>query len=101
METTGTGVGGSGGVRMGRVSETLLDTGHLVAFEQPAECAEASAVFIADELRRWEAEERERNKRWYSLSRPERVQMNDRWRHHLGISPKQGTLRPGKPGTKL
>nr|POF20047.1 abhydrolase domain-containing protein mpah [Quercus suber] len=85
LETTGIGVGGSGGVGKGRVSEAVLDTGHLVAFEKPRDCAEVSAAFIADELGRWETEERERDRRWYSLSRRERVEINDPWRHYLGL----------------
>src|SRR5690606_27690140 len=50
LELTGTGVGGSGGVKAGRVAAaTLAGHGHLVALEAPGWCAEEIARFVAGE----------------------------------------------------
>ena len=83
MDRTGTAFNGNGGAAKGRVESAVLDCGHLVAMEKPTECAEASANFIDRELRRWEEEERQRREIWDSMSRRERVDINDRWREHL------------------
>lgn len=56
VERTGTGVGGSGGVKEGRVSQVVIpDTGHLLPFEQPAKCAAAAAEWIAKDVAAWSA----------------------------------------------
>ncbi|TKA67520.1 hypothetical protein B0A55_10140 [Friedmanniomyces simplex] len=83
METTGTGVGGSGGAAQGTVHETVLDCGHLVPMEMPKECADVCAASIALELDRWDAEERKRHTAWSSLSRRERIDINDEWRRRI------------------
>lgn len=87
VETTGTGVGGSGGVEAGRVAEVVLrDCGHLVGMERPGECAEASAAFVDAELGRWEARERSWDEALEGLSRRERVGINDLWREKTGAA---------------
>ena len=58
MARTGTGAGGSGGAKEGRVQEVVLDCGHLVGMEKPDECADACVDFMVDELDRWEDKER-------------------------------------------
>jgi pimeloyl-ACP methyl ester carboxylesterase len=93
IETTGTGVGGSGGAEVGKVKEVVLDCGHLVGMERPAECAEATACFIEAELGRWEAQERARDEALEGLGRRERVGINERWRGMVGAKGKpQGRL---------
>lgn len=84
MESTGTGVGGSGGVKAGKVKEVVLDCGHLVGFEAPGECAEATASFIDAEVGMWEAQERRRDEALRGLERRERVGINERWREEVG-----------------
>ncbi|KAK5707749.1 hypothetical protein LTR97_000287 [Elasticomyces elasticus] len=83
MTITGTGVGGSGGAAEGMVGETVLDCGHLVPMERPKECAEACASHINHELVRWNDEEQKRQVVWNSLSRRERVDINDEWKRHM------------------
>ncbi|KAK5674700.1 hypothetical protein LTS10_012701 [Elasticomyces elasticus] len=83
MTTTGTGVGGSGGASEGMVGETVLDCGHLVPMERPTECAEVCASHIADSLDKWDDEEQKRQAVWNSLSRRQRVDINDEWKHHM------------------
>ncbi|KKY34922.1 putative toxin biosynthesis protein [Diaporthe ampelina] len=64
METTGCGVGGSGGARAGRVKELVVaGTGHLVAMEKPGQVAAGAAEFIRREWERWRHEEDE-YRRW-------------------------------------
>jgi len=84
VETTGTGVGGSGGVKAERAREVLLDCGHLVGMGRPAECAEATAAFVDRELRGWETREKARDEALKGLSRTERVGINDLWREKVG-----------------
>jgi len=88
MATTGTGVGGSGGAQAGCVREVVLDCGHLVGFEAPAESARASADFVHAELGRWEARERARDGALEGLGRRERVGINERWRESVGVKVK-------------
>ncbi|KAJ9142468.1 Alpha/beta-Hydrolase [Pleurostoma richardsiae] len=62
MDTTGTGVGGSGGTACGRVKEVVLEAaGHLVAMEAPGTCADHAATWIGRELVNWREEEEEHN----------------------------------------
>lgn len=84
LERTGSGAGGSGGVKAGRVMEAVLDCGHLVPWERTTAAADVSASFVAKELQHWDAEESNRRERWSRLSRKERVDINDAWREHAG-----------------
>lgn len=49
MRVTGTGVGGSGGAAKGMVEKVVLDSSHVLVFEQIDKCAEVAA----DWVRRW------------------------------------------------
>lgn len=52
---TGRGVGGSGGEKTGRVDKAVIqDSGHLVPFEKPTECARAIGGWFARDLQAWE-----------------------------------------------
>ncbi|KAL7810165.1 alpha/beta-hydrolase [Trichoderma gracile] len=60
LETTGVGVGGSGGAKAGRVKHVAHpQAGHLVPLEEPAFCAAAAAGWIRTEMDRWWDEEKE------------------------------------------
>lgn len=61
LELTGVGVGGSGGVKAGRVQLVTLEKyGHLVPLEATRRCAELAGEFIARELETvWKAEDEE------------------------------------------
>lgn len=84
LETTGTGVGGSGGREEGLVQETVLDCGHLVPMERVTESAEAAASFAALVLERWETSTREWQSHWLSKPRRERVGIDEAWRAKIG-----------------
>ncbi|KAL7788781.1 Alpha/beta hydrolase family domain-containing protein [Trichoderma afarasin] len=60
LEKTGTGVGGSGGAKAGRVKEvTHPKSGHLVPLEEPVFCAKAAAEWTKTEMDKWREEEKE------------------------------------------
>ena len=90
MQLTGIGIGGSGGAAEGKVQEAVLECGHLAVMERPTECADAAVSFIDRELSRWESEEEERKRRSQSLSRRERVSINDKWLQKVEELSKQG-----------
>jgi pimeloyl-ACP methyl ester carboxylesterase len=94
MTRTGTSFGGSGGAAKGKVHEKLLECGHLVGMEKPAESAAASADFMAAELQRWDEREKKWDEIWASLSRKERVGINDLWKKQLGVEEKSGKKNP-------
>lgn len=57
---TGTGVGGNGGERTGRVKAfTVKGCGHLVAFEAPMDIARQAAAFVPPLVQEWREEERD------------------------------------------
>lgn len=89
MNTTGVGIGGSGGRAKGKVEEVVLDCGHLVPMERTRECALAIADYIERELQRYETMAAKRKAVWEQLTRVEKVQINDRWRTHIGGPPKR------------
>lgn len=68
LANTGTGVGGSGGAKHGRVRQiTFEGVGHLIPMEIVAKTADASASWIVSEIERWTETE--------ALDRKEREQM--------------------------
>ncbi|CDM36757.1 hypothetical protein DTO013E5_2877 [Penicillium roqueforti] len=80
LANTGTGLGGSGGVAAGRVSEVFLeDFGHLLAQEAVNECADAAVCWLAPEIRRWRAEEESFRAAWSRKSKIEKVTVDAEW----------------------
>jgi pimeloyl-ACP methyl ester carboxylesterase len=86
MEITGTGVGGSGGVKAGAVEEVVLPAGHLVPMELVKESAHATGVFIHSRLLQWEARLKRYQDSWRAVPQEERVQVDKQWEKHLGVS---------------
>ena len=59
LKTTGIGTGGNGGVAEANVEKSVLqESGHLVIFEKPGECANVTADWIQRWFDRWLVEER-------------------------------------------
>ena len=59
LKTTGIGTGGNGGVAEANVEKKVLqESGHLVIFEKPDECANVAADWIQRWFDRWLVEER-------------------------------------------
>lgn len=89
METTGTGVGGSGGTREGRVHEVVFeDAGHLIPMEAVDNCAQRAADFLAPELQRWREAEEEFRKAWIEKEPRQKFTIPEEWKTHLGGDPK-------------
>lgn len=54
MDRTGSGPGGSGGVKEGRVRSAIVkDVSHLLPFEKPEECARAAAEWLGQDIEAW------------------------------------------------
>jgi pimeloyl-ACP methyl ester carboxylesterase len=84
LELTGSGVGGSGGAKKGRVSALELECGHFVPMEQPRQSALASAEFVDAEARRWEENTQRFEQQWSKRPRPDRIGLDDEWRERIG-----------------
>lgn len=84
VELTGSGVGGSGGARKGRVTGIELDCGHFVPMEKPTESARLSAEFVDSKARRWEEKRRQFEQQWTRRPRLQRVALDDEWRERIG-----------------
>lgn len=89
LDITGTGVGGSGGVKAGRVSEIVLEgIGHLVPMIAPKDCGYWSADFLARDLERWRKDEEEFKRGWETTSKMEKMTISEEWKRHIGGDPK-------------
>jgi hypothetical protein len=87
MENTGSGVGGSGGVKEGRVTQvTVMGTGHLIPMEKVEESATHAATWIGTEMLRWRANEKLTEEEWGNKVGIERSIMSERFVQELKAS---------------
>ena len=95
MERTGTGLGGSGGAKEGRVKEVLFEkVGHLIPMIEPERTAEAAGEWLADDLERWRDEEEEFERDWASKSVLEKTTVSKEWEKNIGGNPRgKGTQK--------
>jgi hypothetical protein len=103
MTVTGTGAGGSGGVKKGRVKQiTFKGIGHLIPMEIPNESAEACAGWIVPEIRRWAENEALDRAEQEQVPRHLRSQMSENYVKTMlsGWYQQQGGQSSAKP-TKL
>lgn len=77
MAHTGVGVGGSGGVKKGRVKEVVLDVGHLIPMEKVVETGEEAVRWLVPELARWKENEDILTREWEKVPREKRSVMSD------------------------
>ncbi|KAH6605658.1 hypothetical protein Trco_004811 [Trichoderma cornu-damae] len=97
LDTTGIGVGGSGGAKAGRVKHvTHPDSGHLIPLEEPLFCAKAAAEWAKAEIEKWWGEEKEYEE-WTKKSIEEKSTIDDELRKR--IAPLNG--KNGKAKAKL
>ena len=85
---TGTGVGGSGGEKAGRVKATTLNAGHMLPFEKVDECASTLAAWLEDQVRDYAATEkfwREFNSR---KSERDRTVVSKTWLKTVRLDPR-------------
>lgn len=91
IETTGTGVGGSGGVQHGRVKAVnLKNTGHMIPLERPTQTATLVADWITQEINRWKKSQDEFDRLWKGKSLKEKQSLDQTWKAWMG----------GRPGAK-
>lgn len=84
LEVTGVGVGGSGGVKAGRVKDVVHPkSGHLIPLEEPLFCAKAAAEWAKTEIERWWEEEKE-YEQWTKKSIEEKSTIDDELKRRLG-----------------
>ncbi|KAJ2904678.1 Abhydrolase domain-containing protein [Zalerion maritima] len=89
LDTTGTGVGGSGGAAKGRVKGVILKgIGHLVAMNVPGVCADHAADWLDNEMARWRKEEQEWEE-WKAKSDREKTLLTEEWGEKLGRKKKE------------
>ncbi len=93
LENTGIGIGGSGGLKDGRVKGvTLKNVGHLVAMEAVTECADAATDWIGDEMQRWRKEEEEHRREWSKKSMLEKTTVDAKWKEMIGGDPRDASM---------
>jgi pimeloyl-ACP methyl ester carboxylesterase len=77
MATTGTGIGGSGGVKAGRVVDTLImGAGHLIPMEKIEETGAKAAAWVGKEMKRWRENEEIVQKAWEKVPEAEKSTLN-------------------------
>ncbi|KAK5046540.1 hypothetical protein LTR84_008343 [Exophiala bonariae] len=90
VSTTGTGVGGSGGIQEGRVKSVMLDgLGHMIPLESPQRTAREAALWIGAEIKKWRADEAEHARLWKSKSLTEKQTIDERWKRAIGGPPRE------------
>ncbi|RVX70369.1 hypothetical protein B0A52_05868 [Exophiala mesophila] len=91
IQSTGTGVGGSGGVEQGRVKAVeLKNTGHMIPLERPTQTARLVAEWVGNEVGRWKDSREEWNRMWKGKSLKEKQSLDSTWKDWMG----------GRPGVK-
>lgn len=78
MAQTGTGAGGSGGVKKGRVREVTFEgVGHLIPMEVVEKTADAAQEWLTLELSDWKSRDAEQRLQWAHIPREERGRMSE------------------------
>ncbi|KAF2189688.1 hypothetical protein K469DRAFT_625552 [Zopfia rhizophila CBS 207.26] len=102
MVQTGTGVGGSGGVKEGRVAQvTVQDAGHLVPMERVEESAKHAASWIGKEMLRWREGERLTEEEWEGRKGVQRSVLTERWMEELKSVSGDKEKKPKRKEAKL
>ncbi len=89
MDLTGSGVGGSGGAKEGRVKEVVVaSAGHLVAMEAVDACADAVAGWLEAELSRWREDERRITQEWAKRPKEDKLMVSEEWKKRILDEPR-------------
>ena len=87
---TGTEIGGSGGVPVGRVEcLTLGGCGHLFPMENVKKAATPTAGWLGKEFKRWSTEEQKFRKEWNSKSKIQKATVDQQWLDMIGPDPRK------------
>ncbi|RDW84882.1 hypothetical protein BP6252_02472 [Coleophoma cylindrospora] len=79
VEHTGTGVGGSGGVKTGRVQFSTVEGGHFFPFENIGKTADTLGDWIQAEVERSRCDEKLMAEKWQGKKGPHRQIVDGRW----------------------
>ncbi|OJZ90282.1 hypothetical protein ASPFODRAFT_40580 [Aspergillus luchuensis CBS 106.47] len=102
IQRTGTGVGGSGGHKNGRVKEIVIPNGgHFVPFEDVAGVAGPAADWIKQETDRWHEEEERIKKGWLELTAKQRSSIPNEWLAQMDKYFMKGKTREAQVRAKL
>ncbi|KAI6798278.1 toxin biosynthesis protein-like protein [Hortaea werneckii] len=81
---TGTGVGGSGGVRKGRVRDVTLEgVGHLIPMEAVERTAEECTQWLVPEIEGWTAREEAERREWAAVPKEEKAVLSEQYRQTM------------------
>jgi hypothetical protein len=94
LETTGVGVGSSGGVKEGRVKGMVIKgVGHLISMKAVERTVDSTAEWIGSELKRWRVEEEEHRSKWDKKSLCEKKTIDEEWKKIIGTEPESTKIR--------
>lgn len=80
VESTGVGIGGSGGAAKGRVAEvTVQGVGHLIPMEAVDETAEVSVKWLGDEMAAWREKEIVERSEWAYIPDEQKRTISDQY----------------------
>ncbi|KAL9612196.1 MAG: hypothetical protein Q9167_003184 [Letrouitia subvulpina] len=95
VKVTGTGLGGSGGEKLGRVAGVVAEgVGHLVPFEDVGGSARRCAEWLGKEIARWRSEEEVLRGRKSGKSERDMLVLSQQWKE--GVKLARGARRPPK-----
>ena len=90
LANTGIGVGGSGGVKEGRVKGRVMDgAGHLMPMVEVMRVAEECVEWIERELTVWD--EQQESEGWGSVGEREKALVKDDWREWMLMNEASGS----------
>lgn len=97
LETCGTGPGGSGGAKAGRVAEVLMENmGHLFPMEVPDQSAQHATEWIGKEMGKFREEQREYEEWSRGKGLLEKSTMDQEWMSKLGKAPERRPKMQGR-----
>lgn len=93
---TGTGVGGNGGAKAGKVEKEVVEnSGHMLPFENIPKCASILAVWLGKQINDFEAVERFHKEHDSGKSEREMMAVSKLWLQNVRLKPRE--KRPDKP----
>ena len=93
LAMTGTGPGGSGGAKEGRVKGvTFAGVGHLIAMEAVEKTADATAEWVGAEIARFRREQEAWETGWKLRGLEQKQQLDETWREMVGGSPRKAKI---------
>ena len=91
---TGTGAGGSGGEKEGKVDHVFLEgIGHLIPMEAPVLSAEVTSKWMGKTLAAWFKEAEAFEKSWSKVDQKDKIMLNKKWFDHIGPPPSRSSQR--------